>query len=209
MKKYIETLTLSFLFLLFISNAAFSGLITEASDPELSGSNTIDFESEMIGNYLTLEIAAEITFIPEGGHLRIQDQFAGQYNTSGKYIDNGISLDGFDIITFNFNEPVSAFGFNWGSCDVGSRWHLEAYNSTHDLIEAHTIDDSEIFYGIYSDEEISYAILEYQLIDQEYDLIMIDNFNYVQIPVPSSIWLFSVAIVFFVMKRRCLNPNVA
>lgn len=132
MKKFI------FVILSVITIQANATIITNPSDPALSGSSTIDFESISSGIYSTPFSIGDVTFDPMGDSLRICTDCGGG---GGLFGDSGQSLQdtlgtGFKI---TFNNVVSAFGIVAGAANVD--WTWSAYDSADTLIESVTLTE--------------------------------------------------------------------
>ncbi len=205
MKKRLLVGLVAGLFFVGMVGVASATFITSNSDASLSGGDVIDFAGQTLGSYTSLNVN-NVTF--NGNQdLRISDIYAGNYNTSGYYLDNG--SDGFSSITFDFTVEVDAFGFNWGASDYS--WTLSAYDNSGTLLETYTMpitssSNNGDFYGI-SASAISYAELK---LTSNSDWVMIDNFTTAgnaPVPEPATMLLFGTGLVGLVGMRRRKNKK--
>jgi hypothetical protein len=175
--------------------------ITSRSDAALAGKSTIDFGSATLGGYGTLTIDG-VTFTPSAGDMfYIDNQYAGQYNTSGRYLtDRGNS---FSSLRFDFGGVVSAFGFNVGASDF--TWTVRSYDAFDAMLASTTIaptgeSNSGNYIGLRSGSaNIAYATFS----AGSGDYVMVDNFDFVRgsaapvtvTPEPASIALFATGLL--------------
>jgi hypothetical protein len=177
---------------------AYASFITGSGDPALSGSALIDFEAQASGSFTSLTIG-NVTFSTSGGQVGyISSDYSGQYNNSGKSLQNTYSSDAFSSLRISFASAVSAFGFNWGASD--QPWQLRAYDSGNNLLEGWTMpttagSNAGEFYGI-AYAGIAYAILDTTSVG---DYIFVDNFRYapasVGVPEPTTMLLLGLGLV--------------
>jgi hypothetical protein len=183
--------------------------ITSRADAALTGKSTIDFGSAAIGSYNTLTIDG-VTFTPGAGELFfIDDQYAGQYNTVGRYLtDRGNS---FSSLRFDFGGVVSAFGFQFGASDYV--WTLRAYDAFDMILASTSISptggsNAGDFFGLTTGSaNISYATLS----AGDGDYVMVDNFDFVRgpaaadvtvTPEPATVALFATGLLGLVGVAR-------
>jgi len=176
--------------------------IASTNDAVLNGVGLTDFDSIGIGNYTTLLLAG-VTVTAPGNIVRIQNTYAGSYNTTGNYLDNNAGAAG--IIVFAFDSPQSVFGFNYGALD--DTWTLNAYDSVSNLLysanaPANGGSNNGEFIGIYSAiGNIAYATFTD---NGSGDYILLDNLRYatVSAPEPSALLLASVSGAVLLLSRR-------
>lgn len=174
--------------------------ISSSSDVALNGSTIINFNSQVIGVYNILSIG-DVTFSADPSTLRIQSTYAGQFNTTGLYLDN--NSNGFGSLTIDFTTSVNAFGFNFGASNTN--WTLTAYD-THDNVLESTIiaettgSNAGDFFGL-ATAGTSYAVLE-MTGSYNYggnDWILMDNFSYntqaAPVPEPATMVLLGLGLV--------------
>lgn len=176
--------------------------------PGLVGSTVIDFESTTPGTYTTLTLSG-VTFTPDGSNLMwVDNAYAGQYNNFGQSLHNNYDPLSFNTLNINFNGTTSGFGFFWGASD--STWVLNAYDSSHSLIESFTLPITSFsnagdFVGL-----VDPGIASATLVGTGSDYIFVDNFEFngkgTTVPEPSSFLLFGSGILGMVgVLRRKLN----
>jgi len=193
--------------LLGLAGTSWAYPITNPADPALFGATVIDFESQTLGTYLSLAIGG-VTFTADDYHLRIGNEYAGQYNNPGRSLDNGVYGDmGFSSMTVSFASTVSAFGFNWGASD--EQWLLTAYDASDNLLESYSLpityaSNNGDFVGL-AVNGIDHAVLS----GSSGDWIFVDNFAYVTgvvIPAPGAVLLgtIGVSLVGWLRRRRAL-----
>lgn len=103
--------------------------ITNDTAPALNGATLEDFSSAATGDYASLLLNG-VTFTAPGSTVRVQNTYAGSYNTTGNYLDN--TTAGAATININFSSPQAVVGFNYGALDV--YWQLSAYDISDNLI---------------------------------------------------------------------------
>jgi len=188
---------------LFPLTAAQGYFITSQSDPALAGGWVDDYSSWTKGTWIGLIYIGYYSFFPSDKHVRIDDTYAGYYNTTGQYLDNGdYSDEGFSSGRFTFASPVSAFGFHWGASD--EQWRLDAYDAGNNLIESHNLpivysSNAGEFYGIAA-SGIKYA--ELVITSGGYDWVMLDDLTFKQVPIPGAVWLLGTGLLGLAGLRR-------
>lgn len=122
------------------SAAVIQGYGPPASADALKNGKFISFETgnESASNSRTYDI---VTIL---GTTELND-FSGQYNTTGRSLGN--NRGGTTNITFQFDNAVSAFGFNLGATD--SNWSLSANGETYTFLPVSSGNGMN-FYGIAS-----------------------------------------------------------
>lgn len=208
-------------------NAAFASIITNSSDAALLGAAVLDFESEAVNTYVFSDIG-DVSFISLDRHLRIDNSFAGQYGTTGKYLDNGSYENmGFFSLQIEFANSTNAFGFQWGAAEPAINqypaavWHLNAYDTSDNLLGTYLLpntgpDTVGAFVGL-AFNDIKYATLVNTSPSNiaagngiGYDWIFIDNFTYTtstsSVPEPSSVLLLGAGILGAgIMRKKFSN----
>lgn len=145
------------------------------TDPALSGGVQNGFETGPArGSYSSFSDGF-VTYSGVGGNIRVDNQFAGQYNgRDAFYLQNDAGLT--NGWRFDFANPVSAFAFNWGAAN--NTWILTAFDSSDSILEtrnlpAYIASNAGEFLGI-SASGISYATLT----TSSFDYVFVDNFTY-------------------------------
>ncbi len=190
-----------------MTGMASATLISSSFDAALSGGSVITFEGVSVGRYVSLVLDG-VTFTAQDHDFSLSDMFSGNYNMTGRYLDNqDNSNNGFSSIRFSFDSLVSAFGFNLGSSNYF--WNLSAYDAADNLLGGRnlspTIDSNKgEFYGFAFNDGISYAILSST--DINYDWVLIDNFTTAggtaPVPVPATMLLMGSGIAGLIAARR-------
>jgi len=160
--------------------------ITSPSDPSLSASTLIDFETFAPPGAFGDMTLYDLNFSTVASFGYISDSYSGSYNTSGYAIHNTYAANAFSTIYFKFPTDVivNAFGFNFGASDYA--WTLSAYNAANSLLESIIISptyasNSGDFFGI-----VNSGIAWAQLSGPPGDYVMIDNFRYTRTPISTS-----------------------
>lgn len=159
-----------------------SGLGNPNTNPSLAGGTVINFDSGPTGLFNAITFG-NTTFTGIGAPVNIGPDFNGSFNTRGV----NSMFNGFDFVPasfrFDFANPVSAFGFNWGAAD--NTWVMNAYNSAGVLLETFAVpgtfsSNAGEYFGIAADG-IKYATITDQKNKfAEGDYVFIDNFTSVE-----------------------------
>lgn len=174
----------------------------------------IDFNSAPIATVNSLSIGG-VTIRGFRGlqerPLRIGDQYAGDYNTTGRYVDNNQGWT--PTLVFNFGSLVDSFAFNIGAVDWS--WTLGAYAQDGSLIESYSVPltrgNDGRYVGIRANG-ISRAALTLQ--SETIDFITVDNLTFSEqsaVPEPASLAIWSVLVLqrhFFGTTLRCFASHV-
>lgn len=159
-------------------NKAEAALITSSSDQALSGGSTIDFEQATPGSYNSIT-QGNVTFSTPSDEIGfISSDYAGNYNTQGKSLQNTYDLNGFSTLNISFSTAITAFGFNFGASDVP--WTLTAFNAAGSVLDTQVLaptqsSNSGNFFGIKTGGSIiSSATLSAQ---GNNDYVFVDNFK--------------------------------
>jgi hypothetical protein len=184
--------------------SAHSTIITSVSDPAFAGSFVEDFSSTPLGNYTSLQLNT-LTITAPGDVVRVENEYSGQYNTQGNYLDNDAGSASELVFTFGTGQKV--FGFNYGALD--DSWTFSAYNSSNQLIDSTLVQPDQAsnageFIGIESaSPNIAYATFTQTGTAYADDYILLDNLHYSVVPEPSAYAPFILcAAVLFVAFRR-------
>lgn len=157
-------------------------IITATNDSTLSSVGLVDFSSANIGDYSSLYLDG-VTITAPGNTVRVEDTYAGNYNTTGNYLDNNAGSAG--TIVFTFDSPQAVFGFNYGALD--DNWTLSIYGSGNNLLysanaAANGGSNNGEFIGIASPlSNIAYATFTDS---GSGDYILLDNLRFTTAPVP-------------------------
>lgn len=162
---------------------ALASPITSASDPALSGSTLVDFESETVGVYYAYQggyttTVGHVNFLGPRVYVDANTAIAGNYNTTGaRYLTNGSATKVFSI---NFPSPVSAFGFNFGASDI--TWTMTAYDAAGNVVETMAIpatrgSNSGNYFGL-SAPGIASVYLQQGAGLRLTDLVYLDNLRF-------------------------------
>jgi hypothetical protein len=188
-------ITAALAFPTFVTAAPILGQGLPTDNVNLAGGTVIDFESTGVVDAPSLSIAG-VTFTGNT-NIEVDSDYAGGYNTRGTYhmTNHGSGPDSFQ---FDFDTPVSAFGFLWGAADY--TWTLSAFNGNN-LLETLILNptygsNSGDYFGI-AHAGITHATLT---INGNSDYVFIDNFtvnsaNVSAVPVPAAVWLFGSGLV--------------
>ncbi len=187
-----------------ISNVANAGLITGtgdiSTDSNLVGGTVIDFESSSLGSFPSL-IDGNVT-ITSNGFFEISNNHAGQFNTTGQYLENGSDFTP-STWYFDFAVAVDVFAFNMGAHDES--WSLSVFNGANllETIEITAVGGSELgqYYGIYNS-----GITRAELSNNGGDWVMIDNLTYieqdqVEVPEPSTLAILALGMMGLASRR--------
>lgn len=195
---------LAYLAALVASSPAFASPLTGTSGtaaPAVAGATAlVTFDGQRDQTFASLTLPG-VTISGIGGSLRIDDQYAGAYNSRGShYLDNAMGdTDGF---RFDFAAPVGAFAFNFGASNVA--WTLSAFNAAGTLLESvqapitATSNDGQ-YVGL-RDAGIAYATLT----TRSFDWVFVDNlrFQAAAVPEPGTVALFGLGTVGLLTMRR-------
>jgi hypothetical protein len=206
----VRKFVLAIVLCLVISIPTMASIITTPSDPALSGAAVIDFENQTLGTYASLPIGG-VTFIANDAHLRIDNYYAGNYNSRGsRYLDNGpYENPGFFSMNINFDSAVNAFGFLWGASDT--MWVLSAYDASNNSLESYNLpitggSNAGDFVGLAVDG-IDHAVLSNGNFNY-WDWVFVDNFTYNVgeidnvVPVPGAVLLGMLGLSAAGLKLR-------
>jgi hypothetical protein len=177
--------------------------ITDSNDSALNGATVIDFESEALGSYSSLNFA-DVT-ITGDGNLTISNDGNGIYTPpADQFLDNRYGNGDF---YFDFTSNVSAFGLQIGA--VNFTQTLSAFDSGGNLIESVTIfNQSPSFVGYYGIASLSDNIGSFSLSSGS-DWVVLDNLSYVgggaPVPEPSTMLLFGAGLAGLVGYTRRKN----
>jgi hypothetical protein len=187
-----------FIMICLISLPLYAGAaqISSSSDPSLSGATLIDFSSQSLGVFTSLSIGNVILSTSNNQVGYITDAWGGQYNATGRSMENQNNSNSFNFLRFDFSTPVNAFGFNMGASNED--WILRAYDSSSGILEAFTLPQTWFsnagdFFGI-ANPNIAYAII-------------MDNFKYVtgqinSVPEPATMLLLGSGLLGLLGFRR-------
>lgn len=150
-------------------------VITSSSDSGLAGATVETFSSATLGSYTTLTLGGvTITGSP---NVVVANTYAGQYNTTGNYLDNNEGAS--STVRFTFASPTAVVGFNYGALD--DTWTLNIYNAANVLLGTTTVaanggSNAGEFIGLSSNSaNIAYATF----VDSSTgDWILLDNLMY-------------------------------
>jgi hypothetical protein len=174
--------------------------ITDPGDPHLVGATLIDFNAVTPGTYTTLGIGGVTFSTPNANEVMyLQSDYSGQYNTEGISIQNTYASNAFGLLRFDFLNPASAFGFNWGASD--EQWTLTAYDIfgvvLATILPPITKNANNGFTGLWVNSPL---IARAELSGPAYDYIFVDDFRYVSVeasvvPEPVSVVLLLTGLV--------------
>ena len=185
------------------SATTFSGYGAPSSNAYLAGGTVIDFESETLGAFTSLTIGG-VTFSTTANEVGyINNDYAGNYNTTGKSLVNTYAANGFFNLFIDFSSPVNAFGFNWGAAD--QPWVLTAYDSSSNFLDSYVLpatygSNAGDYFGIAA-AGIKSATLQTEVPG---DYVFVDNFTYSgrQVPEPSALLLLGSGLLGLALFRR-------
>ena len=163
-------------------------IITNAADPAVSGPSVavITFSTVTLGNYPSLTVSG-VTFSGPTG-VTVENLYAGQYNSTGNYLNNNNGTN--SLLTITFGAPMAAFGFNYGASD--DPWTLKAYDAGNNLIASTTVapiagSSNGEFIGIASPTaNIAYATFKDDGGIWFPDWILIDNLKRTEVPLATN-----------------------
>ena len=178
-------------------NPAYGYFINSPGDPALAGAWVDDMSTWPPGEWVAAIYVGHYSAEAQDNHSRFDSTYAGDYNMTGQYLDNGTyGNKGFSALKLTFYGGASAFGFHWGASD--NTWSLTAYDAGNNVIEAHNLpitksSNAGEFYGLAACN-IAYAILANA---GGYDWVMIDDLHIATgvVPVPGAVWLLGSGLV--------------
>lgn len=156
-----------------LTGGARASSINSPADPALVGDTVITFSTPAEDSYTTLQIDG-VTF-SGNGPLVVDSTYGGDYNTQGSYVQNNSGDT--TSFTFQFAQPTSALGFNFGASD--STWTLQAYDASNTLLGTATLaptygSNAGDFFGLAA-AGIDHATLS----TPGSDYVLLDNFSYI------------------------------
>jgi hypothetical protein len=161
--------------------------ISDFNDPSLAGGVLINFNQFTTNEYLNDFTVGTVSFIDTiqvGGNYFAQDAFV--HGQSGRVI----ALYGEALIEFSV--PVSTFAFSLSA--LNASWVIRATGLDGSLIEQLDIINPTCcatnIYGI-SSQGIFQIRLSSGTSGINLDAILMDDFIYTAVPIPSAIWLFA------------------
>jgi hypothetical protein len=174
--------------------------ITSPGDPALAGQTVIDFSGAALGQTTTLSVGGVTFSAPGGSGVIVENDYAGNYNTSGQYLANqGWS---FGTLRFDFGSAASAFGFNFGASDM--TWTVTAFDAFGAVLASTSIaptggSNGGEFIGLSTGSaNIAYGTVT----GDASDYVMVDNFGFVAAdvgttvtPEPASVALMATGLL--------------
>ena len=208
--QFISLVILAVVLFVGMQGTASADIINSASDPSLNGGTIIDFDTTTAGSYSSVTIGNTTFTAGQGTTEIVGGGFIGEYNTRGvNSLYNTQAGDAFSALTFQFSNPVNAFGFLWGGAD--DIWTLSAFDVNNVLLESRQLPATRAsnagdFFGL-SVSGIDHATLVDPLGTGDY--VFIDNFTSAQTtPEPSTLALLGIAafglLGYLRRRRRCV-----
>lgn len=173
-----------------------AAFITSQSDPALSGTKLIDFESVIPGSYTSLTIG-DVNFSTSLGEVEfVNADYAGEFNTEGQSLQNTYAVKAFNNLKINFLTPTETFGFNWGASNAS--WTLTAFDSSNNILDSQVLpivvsSNAGDFFGI---KNVSAPISYATLVASEFgDYVLIDNLKSKSVSVPEPLNIAGTGLV--------------
>ncbi len=207
MKNKVLSLFALFLLMVGISSTASAVPISDISDPLLTGSTLLDFNSVALEDGFSSKTIGELT-ITNTGNMRISNDNNGEYTPpQDSFLDNKYGGD----FTFSFVSEIGVFGVQIGATNVP--WTLSAYDSGNNLLESLGIPNQvgtqpypyTGYYGLgFGSDVISYITLSHG----GDDWIVLDDIQYGggnPVPEPATMLLLGLGLIGIAGARRKLK----
>ena len=208
--RILPRLILLFALIVHITSLHAQSVITSPGDPALAGAGVIDFSSPAPGTYPSLNISF-VNFAGPSG-VTIESLYAGNYNSTGQYLNNANAAS--PKITITFGVSLAAFGFNYGASD--DPWTLSAFDAGNNLILSTVVapiggSASGEFIGIASPSaNIAYATFKDDGGIWFPDWVLIDNLAFTEVvntPEPSALALAGFGAMLLGLARSRRTPG--